>query len=124
MWGRLVNASRSLSRQAEALSDGAPMLEMVRLNIAFAHALRCHLRREEPWTEIEPFVDAATIEELRTEPNVPNALVHMMGVEARHVYRSGLFDSIRLVQIDNMLVEFASVQGGREWIKNTPLPRQ
>ena len=64
LWGSLVNTARSLARQAYSLIDSQqddPELNrfreiFVRRVIAFVHAMRCHLRDEDPATEIKKFL--------------------------------------------------------------------
>jgi len=58
LWGSLVNTSRSLARQFLTLidDDGEVGLQLkrqlVRYQISFAHALRCHLRHQNPFPEL------------------------------------------------------------------------
>ncbi len=61
LWGSLVNTSSSLARQAYSLIDSPhedqslqQFREVFILRIiAFVHAIRCHLRDEDPLDEIE-----------------------------------------------------------------------
>src|SRR3954470_216898 len=71
LWGSLVNSSRSLARQAISFIQ-APSPErreeaqghartLVHQQIAFVHALRFALRKQEPWEELGRILDGATV---------------------------------------------------------------
>lgn len=134
LWGRLVNSSRSLARQATSFTgvsetstqcEPSPFArELVYHQIAFVHALRCALRKQEPWEEIKPFVSPHWIAMLRTQVNVPAAILLHMGEFAATSTTAGVMSDLRLQRIDTTLSELSDIQGGCERIKNTPLPRQ
>jgi putative membrane protein len=130
LWGSLVNTSRALARQFLTLIDsstpGADTLkhQLVRYQIAFAHSLRCHLRRQNPFPEFGNTLNRAQIEELRGYDNVPAAINLKMGELLQKAREQGLVDSIRAVAIDENLTQLSNIQGACERIKNTPLPRQ
>src|SRR5438270_13243600 len=64
LWGSILNGSRTLSRQATTMitpcagDDAgeetifAMRRQIVYLQIAYVHALRCHLREQEPWHDL------------------------------------------------------------------------
>ncbi|MBL8914152.1 MAG: hypothetical protein JNM17_25835 [Archangium sp.] len=133
LWGALVNTSRTLARQALTLVDdpkgntttGAQChVALVELQIAYVHALRCHLRKQNPFPELQTLLPREVVEKLRVEKNVPAALLLSMGKVLKKLFQAGRLDSIRLTQLDSTLVDLCNVQGGCERIKNTPLPRQ
>jgi putative membrane protein len=124
LWGRVVNSSRSFSRQLKTLLPtqcDALRHQLVLRQIAYVHALRLHLRRQCPWDELGPRLGQEELKRLRGMANVPNAILDGTGVLLRE--QSG-FDSIRLVAIERTLCELSDAQGGLERIKNTPLPQQ
>lgn len=129
LWGGLVNQSRTLARQAITF---VPALAepLVREQIAYIHALRCHLRKQDPFPEIAPFLDGAAQppdgaqEPLREARNVPAALLLQMGRRVAAAADTGALDELRLQRLDATLTELTNLQGGCERIKNTPLPRQ
>jgi ion channel-forming bestrophin family protein len=98
--------------------------ETVYATMAFAHALRCHLRRQDPFPEIAPFLPAETLESLRGEQNVPTALLHRIALRLKAAHRQGLFDTLRFLSLSDTLTELTNLLGGCERIKNTTLPRQ
>jgi putative membrane protein len=132
LWGQLVNSSRSLARQVITFLDGGmPKTEvskekrtLVHLQIAFVCALRCHLRGQNPYPELQSLVDAETLEHLRGQRNVPAAILLEIGTRLREAFGKGRLDSYRWVATDNTLTELSNVMGACERIKNTPLPRQ
>jgi putative membrane protein len=95
----------------------------VRRQIAYVHALRCHLRRQPNREEIRPFLLEAELEELNGVANGPNAILNGSAALLTEAAKKGWVDSIRSVQIESRLVDMSNAQGGMERIKNTPLPR-
>ena len=132
LWGRLVNSSRSLARQAISFTDFVESRveathfarTLILSQIAYVHALRCVLRNQQPWADIERFVDADIVTALKGQHNVPAALLHRMGQDAAQAAHNGLISEWRLQSIDATLTELTAIQGGCERIKNTPMPRQ
>jgi ion channel-forming bestrophin family protein len=134
LWGRLVNSSRSLARQAITFSgvsetsvpcESTPLAhDLVYSQIAFVHALRCALRRQDPWQEIEPFLTPERVALLKEQVSIPTAILQYMGHAAAEASRAGVISELRLQRIDSTLSELSDIQGGCERIKNTPLPRQ
>jgi len=128
LWGAMVNASRSFGREAMHMIDRRPDSEalrhaLVRRQIGYVHALRCHLRRQDCLAEIGDFLPAGEIAELREVANVPNAILNGTAALLATAAERGWVDSIRRVQAERLLVDMSNAQGGMERIKNTPLPR-
>jgi ion channel-forming bestrophin family protein len=130
LWGGLVNSSRTLARQAiTLLSTREPevrimQIALIRQQIAFVCALRCHLRNQNPYPEIENLLPPATVAALRRFRNVPAAILLKMGQDTKEAFERGWLDSIRFAAIDETLTQLTNIQGACERIKNTPLPRQ
>ena len=137
LWGSLVNTSRTFARQVLTMVDPVPGEELrddtgaivsprslVDLQIAYVHALRCHLRRQTPFPELERTLDPQVIEYLRSQRNVPAAMLLVMGRILRRLFDDGRLDAFRFTNIDRSLSDLCNVQGACERIKNTPLPRQ
>ncbi|MEM1414581.1 MAG: bestrophin family ion channel [Myxococcota bacterium] len=145
LWGRVVNASRTLTRQMLTLigdanvgrpgyrttahEDLATNAEVHALHkrctyrlIAYVHALRLHLRGQDDLSELEPFLDHAELEALRPELNRPIALLQRLGDEYRQAWDEGLLNAYHLPVLEGSLTELAGVQGGCERIKATPIP--
>ncbi|MFN7132066.1 MAG: bestrophin family protein, partial [Myxococcales bacterium] len=135
LWGALVNWSRSFAREALALVGAAAgagreppeLLEwrraMVLRIVAFANALRCHLRGQPPLPELKPFLSETELATLAGARNVPSALVHGMGEALQEALARGWIGEVLAAQLDSALCELSNIQGGCERIRNTPLPR-
>ncbi|HTV02479.1 MAG TPA: bestrophin family ion channel, partial [Luteitalea sp.] len=136
LWGALVNDSRSWARQAVSFIDeGHPpradgesretvSRRLIEWQIAFVHALRCHLRNQNAFPEMGDLIDADAVRWLRTQSNVPLGLLAMMGRELGALRQRGAISDYRFVKMDESLTRLCAIQGGCERIKNTPLPRQ
>ncbi len=132
LWGQLVNTSRALSRQALTaldVDDSNPQQVALRNDIvvhqiAFVHALRCHLRKQNPFPELAGVLGREQTDALRGYGNVPNALTLRMAEQLQQARELGMLDSLRWSSLDNSLTTLANIQGSCERIKNTPLPRQ
>ncbi|RYZ36630.1 MAG: hypothetical protein EOO71_31015 [Myxococcaceae bacterium] len=68
----------------EGLTEDAR--ELIYAQIGFVNALRCHLRRQDPFPEITPFFRPSLLEALRDEQNVPAAILLWMSTRMRRVY--------------------------------------
>src|SRR4051795_9998764 len=134
LWGSLVNSSRSLARQAISFIQ-APSPErreeaqghartLVQQQIAFVHALRFALRKQEPWEELGRILDGATVSSLQMQKNIPAALLQGMGETTAKLARQGFVSDLQLQRLDSTFTDLSNIQGGCERIKNTPLPRQ
>jgi len=130
LWGALVNSSRTLARQALTLIDGrtsdAAELQrgLVVSQIAYVHALRCHLRGQNVFPELRGRLEPACLSFLRAHENVPAAILQCMARDLRAAFEKGWLDSYRWTAVDGTLTELTNIQGGCERIKNTPMPRQ
>lgn len=132
LWGRVVNTSRTLTRQILTLvgtHDGkahpAPTAEqraLVFRIIAYVHALRLHLRDQDRLEEVSPFLPKGVGGELRDVLNRPIAILQGLGIELRGDYDRGAVHSQHLVLLEESLRELTDVQGGCERIKSTPIP--
>jgi len=137
LWGGIVNSTRVLARLVITFSDShghqpnydgarseAFKRELVLKVIAWAHALRIHLRGQGTWNELAPLLPAPDHAEVMSAQHKPNIVMQQMG---RRIYRAmadgtlGGFDSF---QMEGQLLALAKYQGGCERIKNTPLLRQ
>jgi len=134
LWGAIVNNSRSWGRQvttvmmplsdAEAGELKAMQRRLVYHQIAYAHALRQHLRGLEPWESLKPLLGEQELRELREEKNVPLAIQQEMGALLRACQVRGWVDIAHWRALDGSLDDLIDAQGGTERIKNTPMPKQ
>ena len=136
IWGKLVNDSRLFSMRVLGLlsvhfkPDGDPTeLAAIQKTLTYRHcafvwAMDKHLRKLEPWGAIRPFLDGGEIERLRSELNVPMAILRNQELALRDVFEAGYTDSWRHMQIDALMENFNDALGQCERIKNTPFPKQ
>ncbi len=125
LWGGIAHGSRTLARQVRLyLPDDATGRSLVKLQVAYAQALRCHLRRQEPWDQIAHLVTPALRRRLDGSANLPDALLAEIAGQLATLRRDGLLDSVQLAAFDGTLASLSAMQGGTERIKSTPLPGQ
>ena len=128
LWGLMVNVSRSYARSVLAFlpGDAAGTVlkhELVVRHIAYVHALRCQLRRQDPGPEVRRVLGEGDIPELARR-NPANAILDGSDQRLAEATRNGWIDTIQQTQIERMFVDMANSQGGMERLKNTPLPAQ
>ena len=132
LWGSLVNTSRALARQALTALDVDPhdgeqkklRDDIVIHQVAFVHALRCHLRKQNALPELYGLLGPERADSLRLYKNIPNVLTLRIGELLQEARTRGMIDSMRWTALDGSLTTLANIQGACERIKNTPLPRQ
>ncbi|WP_242146523.1 MULTISPECIES: bestrophin family ion channel [unclassified Sphingomonas] len=127
LWGAMINASRSLARQARNfLPDEATDLKrtIVLRQIAYVNALRCQLRRQTPDGDVLRFLSEGEATPALHRTNVANGIVDGTGRRIDQARRDGLLDTIQQTAMEQILVDIANAQGGMERLKNTPLPNQ
>jgi putative membrane protein len=91
--------------------------------MAFVHALRISLRREDNFvSELEPFLDDSERELLRFEMNKPTAIAYAMGEKVSAARNKGWLHPMHQFQIEEQLTALTDIQGGCERILNTPIP--
>ncbi len=125
LWGELLIVLRNLVRQTLTLADDLPdgaVREQSRRLLAFAHALRHHLRGTPAAADLERWLEADEARALAATPVPPNALLGLIGRRYAAMRREGHLDSIRLAAIDTQLSRLSEVLGGCERIQGTPIP--
>jgi putative membrane protein len=110
--------------EAEAEELKEVQRRLVYHQIAYAHALRQHLRGLEPWELLAPLLSEEELEELRDEKNVPLAIQQQIGALLRQCQVRGWMDIAHWRALDRNLDDLVDAQGGTERIKNTPMPKQ
>jgi putative membrane protein len=124
LWGAVGNASRSLVRAAIAMvPEAGQPAAIARLQIAYLAALRCALRRQDPWPEIDALLPADTQARLRGTANLATQLLVEQARLVASLSPPEVPDIVRIAAFDRTLSELANAQGGLERIRNTPLPK-
>lgn len=138
LWGQLVNTSRILARQLQLYLHVSTLnptehgeqlarirafqCEQIHRVIAFAHALRIHLRRESNLDKLAEHLPKEEVSALRTERNVPYAITAQLAARLQSAWRRGWIDPLHIIQVDASLNELTNIQGGCERIRSTPIP--
>jgi putative membrane protein len=137
LWGGIINSSRVLARLVITFTDSHShqqnyekersekfKKEMIYKVIAWVHALRLHLRKQDNWQELKPFLSAQEFEQLEKSQNKPNYLHLISGKKIYEAMANGTLGGFDSFQMEGQLLALANYQGGCERIKNTPLLRQ
>ncbi len=137
LWGGIINSSRVLARLIITFTDSHShqqnyekerseqfKREMIYKVIAWVHALRLHLRKQDNWHELKPFLSAQEFEQLEKSQNKPNYLHLLSGKKIYEAMANGTLGGFDSFQMEGQLLTLANYQGGCERIKNTPLLRQ
>jgi ion channel-forming bestrophin family protein len=137
LWGGIVNSSRVLTRLIITFTDSHAhqpgydrssserfKKEMVFLCIAWVHALRLHLREQESWEEIKPYIPESDFETMLAIRHKPNFIHLIMGKKIYRAMAEGILGGFDSFQLEGQLLALTNYQGGCERIKNTPLLRQ
>lgn len=128
LWGVHINSSRSFARQVMTLivaDDPAlrPFQEdVVMATIAYAHSFKNHLQDDDPLDGIEKLMLPTETTWLRTQQNVPLAILHLIGRRLASARELGWIAGSATIILEGTLTDVTNVQGGCERIKNTPVP--
>lgn len=125
LWGDVVHRGRSFARQWLTLvapaADGSGAVPVRRV-IAFAHALRHHLRGGDPRADLERLLgpdEAAAVagSRLGTEH-----LLRLIGRDLGEALRAGRVQAPVAAEIDTTLSALGAAAAGCERIAGTPIP--
>ena len=130
LWGALVNTSRNLARQVCFLIDASHDSEdvqqfreiFVKHVIAYGHALRCHLRNEDPAEEIKHFLSGEDLATVLESTHRPLMILHQLGRDLAVARDRHWLHELNFPFMDAQLNELSNILGGCERIKNTPIP--
>lgn len=127
-WGHLIVASRSLSRQMVSYIDGQQQQGadaqkyIIKLIIAFSHALRHQLRFSDPWPDIETYIEQDDKPFLQQANSLTDAILRLIGRKLADCRRNNLLSDYVMLSMDKQMTAMADVQASCERIQNTPLP--
>lgn len=137
LWGGIINSCRVLARLVITFTDShshqpqyergrseAFKKELVYLVIAWAHALRLHLRKQGDWAVLQPFLSESEYKTLQQKQHKVNYLHLLTGQKIYAAMANGTLGGFDSFQMEGQLLALANQQGGCERIKNTPLLRQ
>ncbi|MBC3785924.1 bestrophin family protein [Spirosoma utsteinense] len=149
-WGIMVLdylADRETSDPAHRTGLQTVHRELIYRHLAFLTALRVQLRQKPVWElhrdpahevverikefrqcsldkELSRFLPASEIEQLIRHPNPATVLMRQQSAQLRQLRDAGYLSDYYYVDMERMLVEFYTQQGGCERIKSFPFPRQ
>ncbi|MCP3735005.1 hypothetical protein M9979_09000 [Sphingomonas sp. RP10(2022)] len=128
LWGAMINASRSLSREARNFLPVGEAHDLRRTivlrQIAYVNALRCQLRRQPVDEPVLHYLSRGEAEPALSRTNIANGLLDGTGRRIDDARRAGWIDTILQSRMESTMVDIANAQGGMERLKNTPLPNQ
>jgi len=136
LWGELIIMCRSLTRQIFTFvsseselapnwppyQQGDPRTRMVYRLIAFAHALRHHLRDSEPLAGLREYLNEVEAAQLALAGSKPLFLLQCMAFDLRNCIQNKLVSEYFAARIDSSVTSLTTVLTGCERIKNTPIP--
>lgn len=135
IWGGIINNSRIFARQIIANVDNAVAIgkankqeadlykkEMIDRQIAFAHSLRLHLRKQNTSEEFKHLLTESEYENLKNKQNQPNILLQTQGIRIKEAMQKEMLGAFDNISMEPNLATFSNWQGACERIKNTPLP--
>jgi len=136
LWGELIIMCRTLTRQVLTFvspgQENSPnwppyergdlRIRMVYRLIAFAHALRHHLRDSDPLDELREYLSEGEAAQLRLAHSKPLYLLQCMAHDLRCSLASRQVQEYFAAGIDQNVTMLTTVLTGCERIKNTPIP--
>ncbi|MEM5367423.1 bestrophin family ion channel [Paraburkholderia azotifigens] len=126
LWGRLLNETRSLTRQVLTMPTGhiaaGDTQAFVQALGGFAHALRHQLRGTDPSHDLSTRLDAPLFERVMASRYRPATIMLWLGEWVQQQARDGKLDAWTVQAIDRNLNGLSDVLGGCERIVSTPLP--
>jgi putative membrane protein len=126
LWGRLLNETRSLTRQVLTMPTGhiaaGDTQAFVQALGGFAHALRHQLRCTDPSHDLSTRLDPPLFERVMRSRYRPATIMLWLGEWVQQQARDGKLDAWTVQAIDRNLNGMSDVLGGCERIVSTPLP--
>ena len=135
LWGEILIHARTLTRQCQSLIEvGHPIdprqrandvrVRMVHRTIAFAHALRSHLRGLKDDTAAEHWLTSDEWQRVRQLPldHRVDGIMQAMGKDLGQCVRDKRIDPCLAVSLDRTLTGLTAAAASCERIRNTPIP--
>ncbi len=127
-WGTLIISSRNLSRQmwisiqTPTKQDVIEKKSAIRLLLAFAVAMKLHLREEEMDSELENLVSPSQYESLKSINNRPLQIAFWIGDYLNNQSEQNRLDSYQLTAMHQLINNIVEGLAGCERILKTPMP--
>ncbi|RUT14638.1 hypothetical protein DSM107010_01840 [Chroococcidiopsis cubana SAG 39.79] len=127
LWGNLVNTVRNLNRgiwiiiKEREAADREEKKAAMRLVVAFAIAMKLHLRRDPVNEELLSLMSASEYSKLQNTDHPPLEITFWLGEYLQHQYDSQTLDVYQLNVLQKLLDELVNILGGCEGISKTPM---
>lgn len=128
LWGGLVNTVRNLTRKMSIIieeqepPDRVEKEATMQLVIAFAVAMKQHLRREPPNSELAFLMSSSQYHELQHVNHPPLKIALWIEDYLQYQYKREYIDVYQLTALNKLLDEMVNILGGCERILRTPVP--
>lgn len=132
LWGELLITGRILARQVNSLIAAGPAgtaddlvplrRRMIYKTIAFAHALRHHLRNTAGKDDLASLLGEDDLRRILASVNPPAAVLRSLGDDLRYCLARKLIAEPLAVNLDASLNALDRVLGNCERIRSTPIP--
>lgn len=128
LWGTLVNTVRNLARtiwvtiEENEPQDRQAKLKALRLLVAFAVAIKLHLRNEPVNHEIASLMPQEWYQKLKSMNNPPLEVAFWIGDYLQQQYERKCINSYQLTAMFKLLDKMVDVLGACERIRKTPIP--
>jgi ion channel-forming bestrophin family protein len=124
LWGALIIDGRSYVRQVVTLTRGTPdeKRRLVRLGVAFVHALRHQLRGTDPSSDLARLLNVEDHARIQAAQYPPAMALLMMGEGLTVARESGALEPVLVPAFEQTLSGFSQILGGCERIAGTPIP--
>ena len=137
VWANIVSGSRIFGRLIVTFTDShthTPVYDhgrgqqfkqtMLYRHIAWVNSLRLHLRGQETWDELRPFLPRAEYDELLSAANKPHFLLTRQGRNIYEAMANGTLQGFDSFQLEGQLAALTAAQSTSERLKHIPIPRQ
>jgi ion channel-forming bestrophin family protein len=133
LWGDLINASRMFATQVftyfpSHAGDNSQLAKtqkvLVHRQIAFAHALRLHLRKDMRLERIDRYLLPEDMDVLKQSPNPASTILALQSATLQNLTERDIISDYRFVSMNENIQRFYDILGACERIKNTPFPKE
>lgn len=126
LWGALLNAARSISRQMLSFSHHQEISEARRQFVlgvaAFPTAVAHQLRQSDASAEFARLLPEEVVERLARANNKPQIILLWLGKMANALQQQGRISDLQLQALEKQLCALSDAQGGCERIAYSPIP--
>jgi ion channel-forming bestrophin family protein len=128
LWGNVINAARNLARHiwvlipAKDFETRQSKIEALHLLVAFAIAMKLHLRQEPIAQELEAYVPAWQNDKLKMMNNPPLEIAFWIQDYLQYQHQSDRLNIHQLTDMQLLLNTMVDALGGCERILKTPIP--